>query len=227
MSTHTPHVIGLAGPAGSGKDTVAELLATHRNAHALAFADALRTEVVEAFCITHSMLTQRETKEHPMSALALSRCLDHAFVYRLGAHHFSPQGLPGVQGDTLDIDAPRSPRQIMQWWGTEYRRAMQRDYWTSKAVQHVQWLHKARAARLVVITDVRFADEAELVRRLGGQIWQIKRPGCDVATDAHTSEVTGEAFAPDVVINNSYDIAHLQQLVLNCYDAQHSSKAFA
>jgi len=213
MSHHT-HVIGLTGPLGSGKDTVADLLTTHCGAHKMAFADNLRAEIVEAFCIEHIYLTRRETKEHPLSALALSRCLDTAFVGRMIIQHQL------FNDDQLDLDAPRSPRQIMQWWGTEYRRAATPGYWVSKAAQHVRWRHQAMRDRLIVITDVRFEDEANLVHALGGQIWQVKRPGCEVATGAHVSEVTGDRFKPSLVINNMHDIRHLQQLVLGGWAAR-------
>ncbi len=211
---HT-HVIGLTGPMGSGKDTVADLLTTHCRAHKIAFADALRAEIVDAYCIEHIYLTRRETKEHPLSALALARCIDTAFVGRMLINHQLQNN-----GEELDLNAPRSPRQIMQWWGTEYRRAAQPAYWVSKAAQRIGWMHKALNARLVVITDVRFEDEANLVRKLGGQIWQIKRPGCEVATGSHVSEVTGAAFTPNLVINNSHDMRHLQQLVLGGWAAK-------
>ena len=206
---HPIHVIGLTGPIGSGKDTVAALLHVHCGAHVLAFADALRQEIVDGFGIEHAFLIRRETKEHPISALALNRCLDGAFVGRMMMQHqtFHP-------GTVLDLDAPRSPRQIMQWWGTEYRRNQTPGYWVNKAAKRILWLQKSLGARLVVITDVRFEDEANLVRNLGGQIWQIKRPGCDVPPSAHVSEVTGEGFAPNLVINNAHDMRHLQQLVL-------------
>lgn len=206
-----PTVIGLTGPIGSGKDTVAALLRTHCAAHTFAFADALRHEIVEAFCIEHIYLTRRETKEHPMSALALSRCLDSAFVDRMVVHHLT------TTGERLDLTAPRSPRQIMQWWGTEYRRAQKPGYWTQKALQTVRWLDQTTRPSLVVISDVRFADEAQLVRSLGGWIWQVKRTGTEVATGAHVSEVAGDEFTPDAVINNHHDMRHLQGVVLSAW----------
>ena len=212
--THHTHVIGLTGPMGSGKDTVADLLTTHCGAHKLAFADALRGEISDAFNIETVFLTRRETKEHPLSALALAHCLDTAFVGRMFIQHQHFNGGP------LDLDAPRSPRQIMQWWGTEYRRAAQPGYWVSKAAQRIHYMHQTLGARLIVITDVRFDDEAQLVRALGGQIWQIKRPGCEVGSTAHVSEVTGEGFEPNQVINNDHDLRHLQQLVLGGWAAR-------
>jgi len=218
MTLHTPeyrlHTIGLTGPAGSGKDTVADLLCTHAGAHKLAFADALRAEIVEAYCIEHIFLTRRETKERPMAALALSRCLDTAFIGRMLIDHQQADKGP------LDLDAPRSPRQIMQWWGTEYRRTNNPDYWVSKAVQHIRWLQQTLRPRLLVITDVRFENEAHMVRALGGQLWQIKRPGTGPDLAPHASEVTGGEFAPNLVINNAHDIRHLQQLVLGGWAAQ-------
>lgn len=203
-------IIGLTGPIGSGKDTVAQLLRTHCGAHTLAFADALRHEIVEAFCIEHIYLTRRETKEHPISALALSRCLDSAFVDRMVVHHMQ-------QGNPINPEAPRSPRQIMQWWGTEYRRTQSPGYWTQKALQTVRWLYQTKRPALIVISDVRFANEVALVRSLGGQIWQVKREGTEVAHGAHVSEVAGDEFAPDAVINNSHDMRHLQGVVLSAW----------
>ena len=58
------------------------------------------------------------------------------------------------------------------------------------------------------------------MRALGGKIWQIKRPGCEVGSTAHVSEVTGEGFEPNQVINNDHDLRHLQQLVLGGWAAR-------
>jgi hypothetical protein len=200
-------LIGLTGPAGCGKDTVADLLTTHCGFYKMAFADGLRNEVCDAFGIEPLYLTHRSTKEHPMSCLALSKCAEQAFVDRVNVHH--RENL-----DYIDLAAPRSPRQIMQWWGTDYRRQQSADYWVTKSASRIQQLFSQRIATRIVITDLRFDNEADLVTRHGGLIWRVTRPGCDVAPGAHVSEVTGEAFAPDAVLHNTHDIKHLQQIVL-------------
>lgn len=205
--TRPPIYIGLTGYAGTGKDTVADLLTAHCGAARVAFADKLRAEVCEAYCIDPEMLTRRETKEHPMSALALYRCLDADFA-------------KAVRASVGDIDAfaPRSPRQIVQWWGTEYRKADRPLYWIDHA--YISCCHAILGgAKTIVLPDVRSKPEADAVRAAGGVLWQIKRPGygAGVGHAGHSSDTDGSAWAPDEVINNGHDIGHLQHLVLSAY----------
>lgn len=202
-------IIGLTGPKGCGKDTVAALLRTHAGFYSLAFADALREEVCDAWRFEPVYLIRPETKEHPLSDLALRKCQSDRFVGRMVIWASST-------GKTLDLDAPRSPRQIMQWWGTEYRRAQDPDYWTVMLERRIESLLLSGQTRLVV-TDVRFDNEAATVRAepFGAKIWAITRPGCSVPAGSHVSETSGQRFTPDAVIDNSGDILHLRQQVMN------------
>lgn len=199
MPTPDPIIIALTGPAGAGKDTVADFLVEHHGYTKLAFADALRDEVGRAFDISVKLLTQRETKEHPMSALALRRCMDGGFVNRIW-----------VILDALDLGTPRSPRQIMQWWGTEYRRAQDQHYWVDAFMTRLIKEHQQGNYRFVV-TDVRRENEAELLRELGASLWQITRPGHEPQPGAHSTETTGAEFAPDHLLVNDRSIAHLHK----------------
>lgn len=209
---NAPSIIGLAGPAGSGKDTVADLLRTHARFAKCAFADQLRAEVCDAFGIEPLLPTHRPTKEEPHPALALRNCKDHGFI---GALLYC-SALDAEEGTHAEILArPRSPRQIMQWWGTEYRRSLDNGYWTGAVVAHVNYQCKNHNTRHV-ITDVRFENEAQAVRNMGGVIWQIKRPDLKVDT-THSSESDGSQFNPDAVINNSHDIRHLQAVVMGAW----------
>jgi len=205
-------IIGLSGPAGCGKDTVARILRTHVGFSTLAFADALREEVCHAYGIEPLYFIRRETKEVPMQALALRQCRDQGFVGRMALVAMS-------RAELLDLDAPRSPRQIMQWWGTEYRRAQDTDYWLSMLERRMQAMLQTGDQCRLVVTDCRFANEVERIRSdmYGGVLWQVTRPGCRVRDSEHVSEVTGERFEPERVIDNSADIRHLQQQVLGAW----------
>ena len=203
---NAPTMIGLCGHASSGKDTVAQLLQSHLHFRQIAFADALRFEVAKAFGVDESLLTDRYTKEQHSPAFALERCADAAFVGTMA----KALALPSAY-----LSASNSPRQIMQWWGTEYRRATDRSYWTQRVVRQVNYQCKNHNIRHV-ISDVRFENEAQAVRNMGGQIWQVIRPG-QRHESGHASATDGTEFAPEVIINNSHTIKHLQALVLGAW----------
>lgn len=192
----TPGILlGLTGAAGAGKDTCALLLRQH-GFRSIAFADAVRAEIAEAWRIDPRMLTERDTKEWPLPALAIGNCTDRAFVHLC------------TETD-MDPGEPRSARWVMQRWGTEYRRATYALYWVDK-VHH--WVRQQRdaGARRLVITDVRFENEAELVRYLRGQVVRVHRPSLPAllqATAAHASE---RPLVTTEVVHNDGDIEHLR-----------------
>ena len=64
------------------------------------------------------------------------------------------------------------------------------------------------------ITDVRFPNEAAMVRQLGGQIWQIRRPGYEAGGTGHASDTAGDEFAPDLTVTNGGSLDDLRTTVL-------------
>ena len=61
----------------------------------------------------------------------------------------------------------------------------------------------------VVTDDVRFPNEAAMIRDLGGELWRIERPGITYDGD-HSSEGGLEDITPDQVIVNDGTIAQLK-----------------
>lgn len=80
-----------------------------------------------------------------------------------------------------------SPRHLLQTLGTEWgRRLVRPDVWILRLDQMLQQYWKF--TRRVVISDVRFANEADYVRRLGGAVWHVRRPLPGTVTALHPSE---------------------------------------
>lgn len=65
---------------------------------------------------------------------------------------------------------------------------------------------------MVVVSDVRYANEAATIRDLGGKVWYIFRPGCDAATPEEKDSITMIRNF-DAVITNSGMIDDLRATV--------------
>ena len=83
-------------------------------------------------------------------------------------------------------------RRILQWWGTEYRRTEDADYWTKAWSRKVEELDLEQVH--VLIDDVRFMNELNAIKGHGGLIIKIERPGFDGANN-HASETSLDDYA--------------------------------
>lgn len=101
----------------------------------------------------------------------------------------------------------KTPRQFMQLLGTEFGRQMiGEDFWVQTFIAAVEReLLDATADQRplhIVSDDVRFPNEAQAIRDLGGIVVRIDRPGAGSASGAgHASEAL--AFPVDGVFTNA------------------------
>ncbi len=200
-------ILGLAGRAGAGKDTCADVLCQAHQFYRMAFADPVRQEIVDAFGIDSGVFDVT-TKERKTAALAIGRCNDGDFM-----------SLMIRRGES--VTAPRSPREIMRWWGTEFRRNQKSVYWLDKAAQTINEAMR-RGYRRVVITDVRFRNEADLVRYYNGQVWMIDRAEANAVPATHQSELELALIHPDYVIENNRSMTGFAAAVMKAYRASHA-----
>lgn len=183
-------LIGLAGQARCGKDTVADYLVRSYGFVKFAFSDALYFEVSQAFGVSIEFL-RGESKDVESSLLALKNCMDSEFV-RIAGPLVSAEN-PDTFG-TLE-EFPISPRRILQWWGTQYRRAQDPQYWIKKAAQFIDAVHEMAAypeqqQQYFVEVGTRFENEREFVKSVaGGNIWHIHRDSIDAPGQGHISAV--------------------------------------
>lgn len=200
-SKRKPIILGITGHHNTGKTTAAQLLEAHVDARVMAFSDGINTEVAKAFSVSIIDLASRQGKNQPQRLLALHNCTDKAFVQA---------ALPHAEGDLL---TPRSPRQILEWWGSEYRRAQDPYYWVDQTLHRITDYISKGCTRTIVIADVYKLGEAALIKAAGGTIWRIERPGHEERT-AHATSNEHLQIQADLTLHNMGDISHLQHLVL-------------
>lgn len=177
-----PNVIGLTGYAGSGKDTLANILVEEYGFTRIAFADKIKE-----------------------------------FLYDLN---------PGIGFDYLRDIVDMSGweqakkdvlvREYLQNVGVSARNVFGEDFWVKQAIYSAneKMLDTPESQRTGkwVYTDVRFHNEAEVIKENGGQIWRVKRNGVD-PVNTHVSESEMENYRVDQIFKNDGTVKDLRELV--------------
>lgn len=177
----TMKIIGITGPARSGKDTLASALLDETvTGERMSFASPIRGFVAGLLGVTVGELEDGPIKEAPQAEFG-----------------------------------GKSPRQMMQTLGTEWGRTLvDEDLWINVARRKLlryTAMHRSLRPELVVFSDVRFENEAAMLRNLGGVIVHVHRPGA-ATVHAHVSEA-GVAFdSKDIKVHNMHGLNHLQKL---------------
>ena len=140
-------IISIAGRISSGKDTLAEYLVTQRGFKKLSFAGSLKDSVATVFNWDRGLLegTTQESREWREQ-------VDPWWAKRLA--------LPDL-----------TPRWVLQYIGTEvFRQHFHQDIWTASLENKLVTCKDS-----IVITDARFQNELDTVKRVGGTTIRVHR----------------------------------------------------
>jgi len=159
-----PKLVGFRGGLGVGKSTAAAFLVENYGFTRIAFADALKIECYDFM-----------TGETPPPASIPETITNAAFGLArkddLAPHdgRLSDLGKIAYVSSNKDILRP-----LIQWWGTDYRREQNVNYWTGRLASR----HRAvmRQGGRTVIDDVRFENEMQRVVDLGGVLVFLSTP---------------------------------------------------
>jgi hypothetical protein len=175
-------IVGLTGYAQSGKDTVGSILTTHRGYTRLSFADNVR----EAVYRLNPYIPRR--------------------VFGVYDVWFSLQSFVDKYGWEKAKVENKEVRRLLQVMGTEVGREMFGETsWIDMVARQVA-KHED-----VVITDVRFKNEADFVRSVGGYVIRVNRPGTGPVNDHASDRID---FEPDAVIDNDGTLGALTAFIL-------------
>lgn len=195
-------IIGICGLIGSGKGTVADILVNKHDFIKVSFADSLKDAISLIFGWPRYLLEGDTEKSREFREQ-----VDPWWAERLQ--------MPGL-----------TPRYVLQKWGTEIcRDGWHQDIW-------ILSLERKLSNGNFVIPDTRFPNEIEMIKRLGGQVWQVKR-GEDpewflkyqshsiIPEDIHPSEWRWAKSEFDNTIKNETTIEDLREQIKNLVSNHH------
>lgn len=184
MKNNPLKLIGLTGPAGCGKDTVARFLCDTQEFRQISLAEPIKLGIVAMFGIPMEYLTDRELKEQPLKILGGK----------------SPRQVM----QTLGTEWAREMVDEDIWINIAQQ---QIDYNNQLTAANNLYL------RGIVISDIRFESEAKWLRDQGGELWHIRRTNNPHAVNTnHESEkqVKPLCSEPFIVNHGSIDQLHDQ-----------------
>lgn len=196
-------IIGFTGKKGSGKDTCAAAL-TSIGVQQVAFADQLKGICMEIFGLSRSQvygtLEQKETVD---SRWGLS---PREILQKFGTE-------VGRDGN-FDTFRPHVPSIVLYQAFKTRGLAPGKNIW----VDYVLGKIMESTAHEWAITDCRFLNEAEAIKKAGGYILKVERAGHGTgAHETHASEMEQEKIVPDYLLENDGTIGDLQALTLSAY----------
>lgn len=165
-----PLLIGLTGPMGCGKTTVATHLIREHGFTEYSFASPLKDMLCAMLGITEIRLEELKRSELPI--------------------------LPERNGEPFP-----SMRRALQTIGTEWgRQQIHSELWLALAEQRIAAMSNWLSMDRIVISDVRFENEADFIRQKGGIVIHIQPENRTHHTHASESGVRIEAS--DYVLAN-------------------------
>ena len=140
-------IIGITGSAGSGKDTIGDILVSNSpNWSKLSFAGHLKDVASLLFGFDRKMLAGETPEDRELRELP-----DKYWSEKMGKDF--------------------TPRFALQFLGTNLlRNQLHQNIW-------VDCLEKTvlESSNNIVITDVRFPNEIDMIKNIGGEIWRVER----------------------------------------------------
>lgn len=189
-------IIGINGYAGSGKDTVGEIikqLQPHEHWEIKKFAGKLKDVASTILGIPTLMFEDQEFKKKTLPQMWSNHGLPMTvrdFLQRLGTDALREGLHPNTWVNALMMDYKEQLINIINDEGYQFEE------------RYPNW----------IITDCRFPNEAIAIKNQGGVIVRINRPGIN-AVNAHPSEVALDHWHFDYVVENDEGIVELKHQV--------------
>lgn len=215
MITTPVNLIGISGKIGSGKDTVGKIiqLLTHKHHYSDGLVLHFLKNTPASIDLSHWAI-----KKFAGKLKEVASALTGIPIYRFEDQEFKKQTLPAMWDYPVEVApgqihmAPMTVRELLQKLGTEaMRNGLHSDTWVN-ALMSEFIPYSARGSEYEemvskwIITDTRFPNEAQAIKKRGGVVIRINR---DIGNGSHPSETALDDYNFDYIIDNNGSIEDL------------------
>jgi hypothetical protein len=200
-------IISISGLAGSGKDTIGNMLIKKHNFTRVAMADILKEMCSKVTKLALNYFHAVDLKDSNLDpALTFDAAMAASLAFELNqlGYDVTPSKFNSLLGEQLE-----TPRKILIFIGTDLCRNMVESSigldLTEKKIKAVQGS--------VVITDARFQNERDAIKKMGGIKMFVDRPSVSEkfnAPMAHESELNQLMDSYDVYVINDSTVSRLE-----------------
>lgn len=189
-------VIGLNGRLKSGKDTTFQIIQElYPHAERVSFADKLKDSAAASLNMSRDSLEKLKNIEDIQLGLIFPASEEYDEIFN------------------EMIEWSMTIREYLQRYGTEsHRDVFGTDFWVDQALP----LDINHFDRLIVVTDVRFPNEVQRVKDVGGTMWKVERETA-TAFGAHPSEQDLDSYI-NVFVDNTGTLDDLRAQVKQLLD---------
>lgn len=214
-------IIGFVGKAGSGKDTVRRAMIHTLNelaplSYFLQRDDTIAAEVAASPRVLSSVYDEVLSYSNGSRGLYISTRPFATQLKKMAAAMFDMhvadiEYFKRQDTSVLQVDARKfTMREVLQLLGTEAGRGVFGDnLWVSLWERHLPPVEKKSGnVSVVFVPDVRFPNEAQRIKELGGVLIRVTRPGHSEG-DGHESEAYADELDVDIEIVNDKGLGDL------------------
>jgi energy-coupling factor transporter ATP-binding protein EcfA2 len=223
-------LIGISGPIGSGKSTVAACLAAVQPDHAIYETWHVVAEIATAFNEALKAELAYETTDNPVDLAnqvliwlpdAISEHLHHDVVWnqlafsKHDAYFDVVKKNPALLDTDITPETKESFRSLLQWLGNYLIAKLSKTIWYDELFRRIDM--RDPTTSLVIVSGVRYPSDAEIIREHNGRVLTVERPGHKSNASDPTESQRNE-IKPDCHLVNNGSQKDLQTIIETLWD---------
>lgn len=201
-------IIGFAGRKRSGKSQLAKIVKSHIDkCEIVAVADCLKILCADLLCI--DLKTLNKIKD---DGTTFSEKVNSAWINII--HNGTGISVDNIKS-VIGCKTFTNVREMLQVIGTDLIRRFNHEWHIDKTIEHINSFDDGTT---VIVDDIRFPNELEKIKGIGGEVFFVMRPNCfNVSNHKSETSIHYSNFPYNRIIINDVPLDVLDEEFMKCF----------